>query len=201
MRAVSDYRADVLTILGDASGRRYTNDMLDMGFREALGVYRAFCPRKETVSQTVQERHGDVVEFPVFPGPGAELLRVMDGDGYRLCCSVTQLDCRLVLNFYDGNVPAPGARLLLEFSLPHAIRGLDGAQRTTISGDHSLVLCKGAAAAAMRIRARSVTEVFGKRPEDRAALMDQAEELHREFIDGLTNLTLMDSYRGCPWGK
>ncbi len=49
MRTIEDYRAGCLMLLGDASGRRYTNEMLDMGFREALGVYRAFCPRKETV--------------------------------------------------------------------------------------------------------------------------------------------------------
>lgn len=39
MRDVADYRRDMLTILGDAGGRRYAEGMLDMGLREALAAY------------------------------------------------------------------------------------------------------------------------------------------------------------------
>lgn len=41
MRDVVDYRRDMLTILGDAGGRRYSEGMLDMGLREALAEYGA----------------------------------------------------------------------------------------------------------------------------------------------------------------
>ena len=63
MKTVENYRADMLTILGDAGGRRYTPTMLDMGLREALRVYRSFCPRKETVTQTVK-----AVDLGAFAG-------------------------------------------------------------------------------------------------------------------------------------
>ena len=51
----------------------------------------------------------------------------------------------------------------------------------------------------MQIRARSVTEVFGKRPEDREALMTQADDLIKEFINELNLVALNDSFNYSPW--
>lgn len=188
MRTIEDYRAGCLVLLGDASGRRYTNDMLDMGFREALGAYRAFCPRKETVSQTVSAVQGISVLLPPLP-PGVEILTARVESGYWLPFGVYQTDQHLYLNCYDTEyMPAAGEKLKVELSVPHRIAGLDDAAQTTIPENHAYVVIKGAAAAAMRIRARSVTEVFGKRPEDRAALMDQADRMETEFRAELSRL-------------
>ena len=80
MKTVENYRADMLTILGDAGGRRYTPTMLDMGLREALRVYRSFCPRKETVTQTVKAVDGNSLLLPALP-PDVEIqtVRIVDG--------------------------------------------------------------------------------------------------------------------------
>ena len=45
-----------------------------------------------------------------------------------------------------------------------------------------LTVCGGAAGYAMQIRARSVTEVFGKRPEDTDHLISQGDELIDAFL-------------------
>ena len=84
--------------------------------------------------------------------------------------------------------------------MPHCIRGLDGKTITTVPDRHMRTVCKGAAAAAMKVRARSVTEVFGKRPEDRAALTEQAEALNAEFLKELALLARMKSLQRNPWG-
>lgn len=49
MRGIEDFRGSCRVLLGDAAGRRYLDDVLDMGLREALGVFRSFCPRRESM--------------------------------------------------------------------------------------------------------------------------------------------------------
>jgi hypothetical protein len=44
-----------------------------------------------------------------------------------------------------------------------------------------------------------VTEVFGKRPEDRAALTEQADALELEFCRDLTRIAKMQSFSRVPW--
>ena len=188
MRTIEDYRADCLVMLGDAAGRRYTNSMLDAGIREALPVYRSFCPRRETVTQTVKGVEGSSLLLPPLP-PGVEIQTARISGGEWLSFGVYQDDRNLRLNCYEYvSLPQPGAPLVMTLSMPHIIKGLDDAHQTTVPDVHAGTVIKGAAGYAMRIRARSVTEVFGKRPEDRAALMEQAEEMITELFSDLSRL-------------
>lgn len=202
MKTVENYRADMLTILGDAGGRRYTPSMLDMGLREALRVYRSFCPRKETVTQTVKAVDGNSLLLPALP-PDVEIQTARIEGGEWLYFAACQMDRWLYLKPYGGfpGIVQAGTRLQLTLGCPHTIQGLDDAQQTTVPDVHALTVCTGAAGHAMRIRARSVTEVFGKRPEDRAALMDQAEKMIAAFLKQMNKITLTESYRQYPWGK
>ena len=201
MREIGDYRAGCLVVLGDAAGRRYTNAMLDAGFREALPVYRSFCPRRETVTQSVKNVEGVSLVLPPLPaGVDVQTVRVVDGEW--LDFSVYQTDRVLYLNLFEcRSVPQPGTQLQMVLSVPHKISGLDDATQTTVPENHAYTVIKGAAGYAMRIRARSVTEVFGKRPEDREALMNQAEQMITEYCMQLKEIALMESYRRYPWGK
>lgn len=186
---LSDYKNQMLTILGDLTGRRYTDAMLEMGLREALGTYRAFCPRKETILAPILERDG--ISLCLNPiKPGVEIVTARIENGKWLNFGTYQTDRRLYLNCYDYSDPLPeaGTRLLLELNLPHTVADLDDASGTTVPETHTLIVCSGAAGHAMRIRARSVTEVFGKRPEDRAALMDQADQMITEYFNQLSRL-------------
>ena len=190
MKGVEEYRRECRVLLGDAAGRRYSDEMLDMGLREALGVYRSYCPRKETVMQRAQAVDGMSVMLPAPPlDPGVEILTVRDADtGLWLEFAVYTTDRNTYINCYSGPVPAAGARLSLELSCPHFIKGLDEHPVTTVPDAHSVTVCSGAAGYAMRIRARSVTEVFGKRPEDREALMNQADQMITEYFEALSRL-------------
>lgn len=202
MKTVENYRADMLTILGDAGGRRYSSAMLDMGLREALQVYRSFCPRKETVTQTVKAVDGiSLLLPPMEPGVEIETARIDGGEWLEF--ATYQTDRWLYMNVYGyyGMTPQPGTKLLLTLNCPHMIKGLDDAQQTTAADIHSLTIAAGASGYAMRIRARSVTEVFGKRPEDREALMNEAEQMIAEYHRLLKETSLTGSYRQYPWGK
>ena len=189
MRTIDDYRAGCLILLGDTAGRRYLPDQLDMAFREALGVYRDFCPRKETVKQKVSAVDGVSVELPPFLRADDVILTARNEAGDWLEFAVYRTAEKIFLNCYGGmNLPVPGSMLTLEISCPHWIKELDDAQYTTVPDSHALCLCTGAAGYAMRIRARSVTEVFGKRPEDREALSSQANRLLADFRKELQEL-------------
>ena len=188
MRTIDDYRAGCLVMLGDAAGRRYTNSMLDAALEEALPVYRSFCPRRETITQTVKEVDGHSLLLPPMP-PGVEIQTMRIAGGEWLEFFPYQSDRWLYLNIANsGTLPPVGTQLLLTLSVPHTIRDLNEAQNTTIPDSHAGTVIKGASGYTMRIRARSVTEVFGKRPEDRAALMEQAEGMITEYFSDLARL-------------
>lgn len=189
MREITDYRAGCRIVLGDETGRRYYDSTIDMGFREALPVYRSFCPLKTTIFQRVAAVDGVSVTLSGFLDPAAEILTVRNEAGYWLEFGEYRTEQKVYLNIYGGqDVPGVEEKLSLGLSLPHRIKGLDEARETTIPAVHEFAVIKGAAGYAMRIRARSVTEVFGKRPEDRAALMEQAEQLITEYFSDLARL-------------
>lgn len=201
MKTAENYRADMLTVLGDAGGRRYTPSMLDMGLREALPVYRSFCPRRETVTQTVKAVDGNSLLLPPMR-PGVEIQTARIEGGEWLEFSTYQTDRWLYMKLYGfPSMAGAGTQLLMTLGVPHTIRDLDGAAQTTVPDAHAGTVVKGAAGYAMRIRARSVTEVFGKRPEDRAALMNEAEKILDEFRQELKEIALAESFRQYPWGK
>ena len=176
-------------LLGDAGGRRYTDTVLDMAIREALGVYRRYYPNKADVKQRVFEVRGPEVLLRWFPDPGTEILSVRNDAGKFLAYAEYRTGDMLYLNMYaEQDLPAAGDMLTLQLNLPHSIKGLDHQTVTTVPDGHALALTNGAAGYAMRIRARSVTEVFGKRPEDREALMNQAEQMITDFFVRLAEI-------------
>lgn len=200
MKTVTDFRRDCLVLLGDESGRRYSDSVIDMGFREALPGYGVFFPCIEEIQGRVV-RYDDVCAVvPWIPGSGPAVRRVRRvSTGEELHCVMEMRPGELLCEFCDSVQPVVGELLLIEYQGSHTIKGLDDAKLTTIPSVHEYVLIKGAAGYAMRIRARSITEVFGKRPDDRAALMEQAEGLINEFLSELKHISLIKSFSGNPW--
>lgn len=203
MRSVSDYRADVLTIVGDAAGRRYSESILDMGLREALGEYRKYYPRKELIRTRVTgfEAGGKSAVVPWLLDASAEVLSVRsETDGEELNAACYAEPGRLIITspwktFRMDEV------LRITVSVPHMVKGLDEAKQTTVPESHALSLATGAAGYAMRIRARSVTEVFGKRPEDREALSHQADGLIADFTRRVEKIALHESFQRAPYPR
>ena len=200
MKTIADFRTDTLTLLGDASGRRYSNDVLDMAIREALSVTMNYHPRHSIVTESVAQSVGREIVLNWMPPAGGVILNIRNASGDLLHASDYQDGTHTILQFYgSGTVPAAGDELSIELALPHTIQGLDSAASTTVPDDLALTVCSGAAGYAMRIRARSVTEVFGKRPEDTERLIEQAEMMIRIFLSDLEIKYLGAYYHKDPW--
>ena len=95
-------------------------------------------------------------------------------------------------------------RLALEMTkkyLPNkdTIQGLDGSQTTMVPEELFLTVCTGAAGYALQIRARSVTEVFGKRTEDTQHLTEQGRHLETQFLAALDFAAFEASLQHDPW--
>ena len=67
---------------------------------------------------------------------------------------------------------------------------------TLIPYDYGTIVTQGAAGYALLIRARAVTEVFGKRPEDREALERQGNELIAHYLNELNTLSMLGTVNG-----
>ena len=99
----------------------------------------------------------------------------------------------------DTEEAAVGDLLSLELGMPHRIKDLDGSTTTTVPEDLLLTVCTGAAGYALQIRARSVTEVFGKRPEDTDKLLREGRHLETQFIAAIDFAAFAASLHRDPW--
>ena len=200
MKTISEYRAETLVLLGDAAGRRYSEAQLDTAVRQALGTLKKYLPRKETVKvKAASSERGEVV-LNWCPGSDAEILTIRNDSGEVLNASDYRTGVKTYLEFYNSrNIPAAGDALTLELGLPHCIRGLDESQNTTIPEDLFETVCMGSAGYALLIRTRSVTEVFGKRPEDTERLISEGRHLETQYIAALDLAAFEASIHRDPW--
>ena len=191
-----------LELLGDVNQRRYTDATLKLGFRQALQEYDRFFPH--LVRKTV----------PVI-SVDKQIIRIGYGFGEAMNVAALQLpDGKITKEFLTTSYPggseitlsgrqrnpfAPGGSITLLSVTTNTLTGIDDATQTTIYDHHVLSLITGAAAYAMRIRERSVMEVFGKRPEDTISLSAEAERLMREYQKDLNRLSLEAGGTGSPF--
>lgn len=200
MKTIDEFRKACRIMLGDEAGRRYSDAMIDMGCREALSLYGSYLPRIEEVQRRILAYENS---YAVIPRVCQDLMLVRgirrSSAKKEMRFSLETQPGKLLIDFHEPVRPAVGELLWIELSVPHSIKGLDDSNRTTLPDPHLTMMCKGAAGYAMQIRARSVTEVFGKRPEDREALMKQAEDLINEFKKELEMITLAESFSKSPW--
>lgn len=201
MESIESYRSSVRTLCGDLNGRRYSDEMVNMGIRQALKILSGMLPVTDLIPVQVLKRSGNTVEIDFSPEPGSEIRSVRRADsGKRLNAAQSGRGMHTGLRFFDtAELPGPGDSLLLEIPSQYTIRGLDSASGTAVPERLKLTVCKGAAGFAMEIRARSVTEVFGKRPEDSAALLRQSENLLSEFRQTLMDAAMAESCLQDPW--
>ena len=200
MRTAADYRRGVLTVLGDPGGRRYLEDQVNMALEMALGDLSKYRPNKDAAKIKIAAMRGREAVLKWQPEPGYDILTIRNEDGSKWYdASDYQTGAWTYLEFYGEKVPAEGDTLLLELSLSHTIQGLNG-ERTSVPDDLYTTVCSGAAGYAMRIRARSVTEVFGKRPEDTERLIEQAETLITEYLMQLRAGSMKNIHDPLPRG-
>ena len=200
MKTISDYRAETLILLGDAAGRRYSEAQLDTAIRQALDQLRKYVPRKDTETKVVASVDGTEAVLDWCPSSVTEILTIRNAGGDVLDAADYRTGLKTYLQFYNTRpVPAAGDTLSLELGLPHKIKNLDSATETSVPEDLFLTVCLGAAGYALQIRARSVTEVFGKRPEDTDKLIREGCHLETQFIAALDFAAFEASVHRDPW--
>ena len=200
MKTISDYRAETLIILGDTAGRRYSESILDTAIRQALGMLRKYLPNKDTEEVTAAAVSGSEVVLNWCPASTAEILTIRNAAGEVLTAADYRTGARTYLQFYNTrSIPGVGDVLSLELGMPHRIKDLDGSETTTVPEDLLLTVCTGAAGYALQIRARSVTEVFGKRPEDTDKQLREGRHLETQFIAAIDFAAFAASLHRDPW--
>ena len=199
MKTITEYRAEMLLTLGDTAGRRYSEAQLDSALRQALDRLNQYLPVKEICKVKIAAAEGCEAVLNWCPGPDANIVRVRDAAGKELNAALRREAGRTIVSVRGCRLPSAGEYLFPETALPHRISGLDGAAGTTVPDSLMQTLCTGAAGYAMRIRARSVTEVFGKRPEDISHLMVQSGTLLAEFRADLELRCLTAETASDPW--
>ncbi len=187
MKTITDYRTEILVTLGDTAGRRYSEAQLDSGIHKALDRLNKSRPARETVKVRIAEMETRDAILNWCPGPDADILTVRNASGDWLAAADYRTGGKTYITIYNGQLPQIGDQLTLEVSLPHTVSGLDDAVNTTVPESLFQTVCKGAAGYAMQIRARSVTEVFGKRPEDTDHLIAESGRLLHEFLSELAD--------------
>ena len=185
MKDFDAYCGMMRVFLGDTGERRYTAAALELALSEALAQLDMYAPRIETVK--VEPDHGFVRPFSSV----GEVVCLRRENGVPVPFS----DEGGFLRIYP-RLPA-GTKLTAELRLPHTIRGMENAAVTTVPDALTRTIVSGASAFAMRIRVRTVTEVFGKRPEDAENLLSQAEELLKEFVSEMDEFSRR--VNGNPW--
>ena len=185
MKTITDYRSEILITLGDTAGKRYSEAQLDTAVRRALDRLNRARPARETYKVKIAEMETRDAILNWCPGPDVDILTVRNESGEWLTAAPYWTGGKTYLTIYSGTLPQAGQYLLLECAVPHTISGLDDAVNTTVPESLTGTFCTGAAGYAMQIRARSVTEVFGKRPEDTENLIAQSNTLLAEFCDDL----------------
>lgn len=198
MKTIDEYRTCILILLGDTAGRRYSETQLDLALQEALRQLDSYRSNKETVKVRIAETSGPTALLRWVPAPDAQLLSVRSESGRLYSTSDHRTGGKTWLQFFGDTLPKAGETLQLELTRPHIIQGLNGEQ-TTVPESLALTVCSGAAGFAMRIRARSVTEVFGKRPEDTERLIEQSQTLISEYLDELSAEDRKEGLHRPPW--
>ena len=197
---IEQYRTQIRLLLGDVNGRRYADDQLDLSLKQALETAAGYLDERSILPGKVYKQLGRTAVINMAPPPGTRILSVRRKD--------TQESIRAYIRTQHGSIYLDLADNEVMLQLGEAVE-IETAKHYTIQGADwpgdpfpdplALTLVTGAAGYALLLRARSVTEVFGKRPEDRAALTQQGEDLIRQFVRELDAKADAGFFGRDPW--
>lgn len=157
--ALTDLRSDIDALLANAvDAATWTDALKDGAIREALLIYSLRGPAFE--ADVVVTLAGHEQELGVLPGllvieaiawPWHDGLLIEDqAVGWRI---VGPSAVRM-----DRVAPQVGDILRVRYRRTHTVAGLDGAAQTNVPDSHRGLLAEGAAAAALALRIRQVSE-------------------------------------------
>lgn len=192
-------------LAADEAGKRFPDAMLRSALRQALNDYQRAFPRLRTVPAraafvdefslriNVPVPEDEIIVGLRLPNPESEIV-LLEGDTVHR--ENGHLLLRLAPELHRRVRRIGASKIDLVLSAPQTVAGLDeNMTETTVPSRHASTLAKGAAAAALRIRAAAVTEVHGKRVEEITALSSAAKTLFGEFRGELAELGMTET--GC----
>ena len=187
----------VRQLLNDPELKRFSDDVLACAIRQALELIDARLPQTVVAEITVATSGCDQtladltgclylvsVVYP-FPSPADRELKPETHFTYHMEGGIP------TLHFHGGIFPQAGEVLQVQYAAANAIEGLDGAVFTTLPAVCEPALVNGAAACAYSLRAASLLEAYGSRPEESARLLETSRvgmELFNHMLDGLRML-------------
>lgn len=194
MESFDDIKSQIQAILGDENGARFNEEMLKTGLRSALADYDQYCPCICEIISSVEAVYDQ--GFTVSPQPAAnqQLFGILwiDSHTHQIIepSFIAYLsDSGLMIRPDRKSLFSVGDPIRLRVREAHSIQGLDGSEITSVPVMDRLLLCEGAAGYSLQIRASTITEVFGKRPEDAGRLLQLSHELLIRFYAALADLS------------
>jgi hypothetical protein len=188
MTILTDYRTQVLSLVGDPLVTRFTNDQVDEALRLALLEYSTVYPQLLNSIFTVSTAGKDQVMTGVQNLKNVLRVQFPYEDDDSLYFAATYFyysQGSPALYFASQNYPQVGDQFKVYYSANHTIQNLDAAAATTLPNAHDSILVEGAAGFASQIRAAQMAESFASSTD---ALIAQAAYYLSNFRNNLIRL-------------
>lgn len=196
MTTLSILRPRIAAVLGDSSNLRYSTDLLDEALRVVIESYSLAYPQIKTAVHTATAgRTQTLTTFTdlqhiiriYYPYDSSDEIHLPYGYGYYYFWQdgAPRLDL-----FNTPTIPQAGDLIVIEYSAPHTLEGLDTAITTTIPAQHFTPLVHAAAGEAAAIRAQNMVEAYGQRSDETKKLAEWAagkKAAFQTFLDSLVH--------------
>lgn len=193
----------VLKLLGDSTGQRYTDAMLEQTALQAMRLYSSTLPQLCFLEIEVTE---PVDEVTLEDAAG--LSAVMSACWYTAAENVRLVSAAFTWSWSSGTpylrfTQAQSGRLRIVYSASHTLAGLLDAAATTVPPVHFDLLAWTAAGYAMQLRADIVREAYGAKSSEAMNIAAAAEKmiLHsKQQLDSLRyNQVLSPEWSAPGW--
>lgn len=204
MSTLTSLAASVRQLLNDPLEKRFSADLLTCAIRQALQSFDLHLPQTLVATVTIASSGRSqtltgitgclyLLNLVSPAAPSQSRLEPETHFSYRVTAGVPSL------HFHGEFIPQPGDVLEVHYAAANTIEGLDGAAATTLPAVSEPAFTAGAAAAACSLRAGSLAESYGARPEDAARLLETSRSWQQRFEHMLTGLKVLQEF-GYPPG-
>jgi hypothetical protein len=192
MTELAGLRTRILQVLGDTSGVRYAEGLLDESLRQALHEYSLAWPQVKTAALTVtvagrEQSLASLTGFQtvlevIYPYDASD--DDPDPTGQFYCYWLQGVP---MLQLTGRQVPAVGEKIRVTYSALHTIKDLDSATVTSVRTDHENLLVTGAAGQAATTRSATVVEGYTNKSSS-GPLLEWGSQKLMAFRSGLATL-------------
>jgi len=204
MTKLTSLAGRVRLLVNDPDKKRFSDDLLTSAIRQALEQVNLRLPQvlinEFTVATSGREQVLSAISGCLFlvrlVMPGLTPDRELEPDEHF---SYTLIDGFPTLHFTGDFIPQAGMVLQVHYATAHTIEGLDDADTTSLPEICEPALVNGAAGCAYTLRAASLVESYGTRPEDASRLLEASRIFLDAFDRMLTGVKTLQDF-GYPPG-